>query len=257
MSNDLFFKDLRKKYFRNIVFGSSQSGKTYWLFNNVLPQLKDLYKTIIIFTKKDNNTLYKLYLDKLKFAQPLIYNIDDDIRKMIKGIYALQENNKSADGLRYLTNILIIFDDILDKKLFNSDLFLTLFTSSRHKQISTILLTQVSHDIINAKIKGNTSFFTLFNINNDSSFYYSLALIQGSIRKSSDDDLSINELRLKAKNYYNKYIKNKPYGSLVISDNATLYIMDNEFPCLLEKSIIDKQDVVQKEFNSLNIKSFF
>jgi len=196
----MFKKQIRNNFFRCLIYGSTGSGKTYFLLNTLIPMIKDQYDDIFVFTRSFNKKDYKDY--------PCVFKNHYNI---LKKLISVQEKKKEAKR----GNILIIWDDILDKKLFDKKEFKEQFINLRHLNVSLILLTQICNKIIATEMKGNTEFSVFFRINHRAQ---RRELIQKICECLDDEDELIDkQLIVKAKKIYKDKIKNKKYGYLIFN----------------------------------------
>jgi len=215
-----FMQSLKEDYFRLMIYGSSGSGKTYWLLHTLIPALKDSYDTIIVFTRSHNNAEYQKNI-------PDVAIINEDFGEVLGKIRKIQEKNikglNKDDQPIYHTRILLVWDDVLDKKLFNDKAFMSQFTNMRHLQTSTIVISQITNDIVNTGMKANTSHFVIFRING---YYQQIELFRmiesaiGNELLLAGIDVTEKELRRKAKKMYREEVAMVKYGHIMIDDNG-------------------------------------
>jgi len=222
-----FQTDLKKSYFRMLVIGSTGSGKSYFVSTKILPLLKDIYDDYVIFTRKFNIPFYKEQFSKHMDDRTPTFKTDiSTLLVDVKKIVEAQENNiKSYDNLGnpiYHTNIMFIFDDIIDEKLFKNDKFLEIFVNLRHLQISVILCSQIVNKAISTAIKANTNFFVFFRINSPEQLYFPINLLKGCLLKK-DINMSKWSLGTKAFGIYAQKVSNVEHGYVVISDSYNIY----------------------------------
>ena len=219
-------KAMRLNYFNAIFLGKTNSGKTYMLNNFVLPAIIDMYDVIVVFTRKNNVESYTDdIVKKLKFPKANLMFVVDHYLEQLNKLVILQENNidKNSEKLAYKSNILIIWDDVLDSKMFDSDMFTRQFTNFRHLQISVILLSQITNKIINTRIKGNITFNFIFRINNKRQKDEVYDLIEQSIINDNDmNDIDNKNSKDEAKKLYRECVLKNKYGHIVISEDGTI-----------------------------------
>jgi len=208
--------NLRDNFFNSIIYGKTKSGKTYFLLNIMYPMIRDLYDKVYIFSRASN---YKTY----KEAIPNCVFIDHDHGRAMKDLLNFQiyknideeKSKKDKHQTIYKDNFLIIWDDILDEKLFKDDIFKSQFFNGRHYQISVILLTQVSNKIITTDIKGNTQvsiYFKIVDVNQLNSCRRRIeeALVNQGYDEKKSQAMAVKIMR--------EEVINKDYGMIAISD---------------------------------------
>jgi vacuolar-type H+-ATPase subunit F/Vma7 len=216
---------LKDSYFRINIFGKTGSGKTYCLLNFIIPKLKDKYNEIVVFTKSHNNTQYNRKIKEIFKIAP--YIINKNFKVVLNKIKDIQEKNitgEDEDGHPiYGTNILLIWDDILDETLFKDQDFLDQFTNMRHLQCSIIVISQMANKTINTQMKANTSMFIYFKLTNEIQRREALNMLKESIMMSSDKVLGEKEAKNKAQKLWNKCVQKKKYGFIIITDDGSTY----------------------------------
>jgi hypothetical protein len=170
------------KPFRMIIFGSSGSGKTHFLESAIWPNIRNFntgfagdanrtkekrFDKVVVFTPAHNNSRYKKFYypevaEKIKREDGsigeniMIYNDVSTYPEIINAIKTRQISDvvmHKKDGVPvpklkedgnpvYKYDILMIFDDILDKKFVNSDEVANLFATFRNINISTVFIIQ-------------------------------------------------------------------------------------------------------------------
>lgn len=219
-------KEIKKKFFRMIVFGSSQSGKTYFVLNILLPSIINSYDTIYVFTTKGNKKSYENKFDELNLKKN-DQNYEIITKNYIEELENLRDQqednvigtNDIGENI-YGSNVLIIWDDILDGKVTKQKPFRDMFTNMRHLQFSTIFLTQIVNKVITTDMKANTSYFVIFKIGHYDQRREALKLIKGSIGLPTDSDKMAQAKALKC---YHENIQNPEYGYLIISERSELF----------------------------------
>jgi len=219
-------KKLNKNYFKMLIMGASNSGKSYFLMNTILPLLKKKYDEYCIFTREFNKREYQHTFRTKMRKEPRIYIGKDNILEKIRKIMnAQRENVKKYDkrGIPiYHTNILFIFDDIIDEKLFKEPLFMELFFNMRHMQISTILCAQLTNKAIATQMKGNTDFFVMFRIGDMYQRRFYEEIIGGCLLKCNPE-LTIPKTKEKARKIISERIMKIQYGYVICDNNSNIY----------------------------------
>jgi len=226
MSDKELIKKIKAGPFRMLIFGSSGSGKSHFLTHTMLPLIKTNYDEFVVFTRAFNKSFFqKMFQTKMKPHIPMFHIGIEGILDKIEDIKEKQmENVKTWDKYGnpiFRTNIMFVFDDILNEKLFKNDEFLEVFANLRHLQISTILCTQITNKVISTQMKCNTNFFVIFKLNDEIQQRFPLARIREAINK--DGIIESRKLKRKAINIYNDRLIRKKYGYLIIDDEAILY----------------------------------
>jgi len=228
MSRDLptdipeeFKKEIRSDYIRMVIFGSGKSGKTHALTEFVIKAIHDQYDSFIVFTRSHNKPVYQMIFKKIKKPVQIIIK---DFRTNLKRVRALQEKNETTDtdplgNPIYASNVLIIWDDILNKKLLASEEFLDQFSNMRHLQISTIMLTQVVNDVVTTGIKSNCNFTMIFKVKD----LYQRREMINMISESIEDDENFKSIKNKATKIYNDEIRRRKFGFVCLNEAGDIF----------------------------------
>jgi hypothetical protein len=136
--------------FRALIVGSSGSGKTNMVLDLILNHI--YYDKIYIYAKNLDQPIYEFleeFLNKAKDEGELIdYSINSELNEDLK------LDNFDNDG-----QTLIIFDDFITEK--DQHLISDLFVRGRHKNISTIYISQSYMDIPKL-IRKNSNYLALY-----------------------------------------------------------------------------------------------
>lgn len=223
---ETFRESIREDSFRICILGMSGSGKTYWLLNDLWHMIKDQYKVVVLFTRDHNVAQYKKVIGKMHYAT------SGFIEKLIE-LRALQMKNidKKATKLNedipvFKNRILVIFDDILDKRLFSDNVFMDLFTNMRHLDMSTILISQLTTGVLNTGIKSNCTHFAIFKIMDSFQRLPALRMIESAITNIYLEEgklLLPKESREKAILYYQNNVLRKRYGRILLDQDGNLF----------------------------------
>jgi len=231
--NDATIKAFREDYFRCIFYGGTKSGKTYLLLNSVLPSIIDQYDNVFIFTKKDNKTEYEHAMKAMGLPETHYKMVFSQYILQLKRIRMLQEINVNEQLSQkkgktvFNTNILVIWDDVLDEKLFNEPDFLDQFTNFRHLQISVILLSQITTKILNPRIKSNVKFYIFFRINDAHQRRECISILEGCILKANDRKSITTNAKFEADDLYRSVIGLGKWGHIVCDETGEiLHITD-------------------------------
>jgi hypothetical protein len=219
-----FGKDIKKDFFRLIVFGQTGCGKTYWLLNTLWPVLKHGYDEVFVFTKTHNA---KVYMNAIEG----VHIVTKDYKDTLIQIKQLQEQNitgEDKDGHPIFgSNILLIFDDVLDESLFKDREFMDIFTNMRHLQTSTVLISQITNKAINTRMKSNCSHFCIFRVND---FYQRLDLlrmIENAIANTMANAGRIipkGEAKSRSEKLYNDNVIRVEYGHIMLNERGDIFI---------------------------------
>jgi hypothetical protein len=217
-TND-FIQTLMDKYFRLIILGKSQSGKSYFLKNRIIKNVREYYDNLVIFTDEMNKNSYKVTYQPCTI---ITKKHDEVLKKMtdkIKQSFVYNENNeklysKNGDLLRP-HNSLFVFDDIFSPKLIKSEIFIQLLCILRHLQISVIFITQHSEIILSRLIKSQSDAIVLMKTSDQFSRNRFIDIIQTALINEFDD----KKRKEKAMRIYNEYVLNKKYGKVIVDLN--------------------------------------
>lgn len=158
-------------YFRLLVYGASNSGKTFFLLKKFLPRMlkSKAYDNFYVFAHEYSKHQYKQVLgDKMIFI-----NISENKINVIKIINAIQDkivvsnpnNNLWKNGTSmYPERNLILFDDYSDPKVTKDPTFSNLFTKFRHFQTSIIFVAQHLDKLTTPIMQSNATHFVFFKL---------------------------------------------------------------------------------------------
>lgn len=224
---------MKNKPFRCIIFGRSASGKTYLLLNEILPGIIDKFTIIFVMTRQHNRSRYKKALDQYLKGRSIRF-IYSDFGKHLDKIYNKQKDNTvkmngkevldEDDDPMFHDEILIIWDDVLDKKLFDSDDFKRSFNNFRHVHISTILLTQETNKTINPQIKSNNSLSIFFPLGSGGdSQRNEMFRCMGDCISAEKPLISPKDSKKIAANLYIEYVAKKKYGFICTTEYCGMF----------------------------------
>lgn len=185
---------------RIAVIGGSLSGKTTWVIQNILP----LFNYIHLFGKEHNLKVYKENANK--YARVKYHKKIDDLEK-IQGSKTVQQ--------------LVLFDDFVDTHFVGSDIARSFYSSSRHDNITVVVVAHAPNVVLTPFIKTSISMFVLCQyIPNKSfkelleEFWFSL-LAQDLISSKKIDNLD-KQCRLISEKILTDLFKYE-YSKLVVS----------------------------------------
>jgi len=221
---------LTEKYFRMLILGCSQCGKTYLVANSIIPAIKKNYSNFIVFTRSYNKDVYKKIFDRNNIPEDkqAIMTLDPTfIMLAISKLKATQEkyyekNDKDGHPI-YKSSILVIFDDILNENMMKSDAFLEIFANLRHLQISTILLSQITNKAITTQMKANTNYTFMFKLMGHAQQLYPIQLIEDCILKR-EPFIKKDNLNNKARKIYSDNVMSKKYGYIFVDSDMNMRI---------------------------------
>lgn len=245
-------KHIPKDSFRMIIYGATQTGKTYFLRHHLLEQVADKFDKIYVFTVNHNKDTYtKILHEKLKYIEGETYDVFTDpnpdfILQMISVLGALRDKMYKTDKYTdegdpiYGGEWLYVFDDILNKTLTSDPEFRALFVAGRHQGISVVMITQVTNDVITTAIKGNTDMVVIFPIYNTFQRREILARITEALIKRHDDrheEVNSNSLVHEARSILSEILGDtNKYRFIMIDQQNDIVVSpvqiknDNEMP---------------------------
>ena len=213
---DQLAEEIRNRYFNCFIYGMTGSGKTYFLMNVMYPIVKDLYQQVYVFSRATNFDEYKKAIPKCVF-------IAEQHLPLLKAIMKKQEiegvdevKTKSQHKTVYKENILFIWDDYLDLKTFKDDIFKSQFYNGRHYQISVIVMSQVTNNVITTDLRGNTGLSVYFRVSNSNQRTNAINAISECIY-NVNDEMSKRDVHNKANKMYGEYISGIKYGHMIIN----------------------------------------
>ena len=137
---------------RCLIVGSSGCGKTTLLLNFIYKDWVP-FKNLYVFSKSLEQDSYKKLQERYK-------NVEKEINQQISYFYADCEDLIKVDECKQ--NSLIIFDDCL---LENQDIIKEYFVRGRHKNISSIYLSQCYSMVDLRVIRNNLNMIIIFKQN--------------------------------------------------------------------------------------------
>lgn len=194
--NDYISPKIFNDNFRLIIYGNSNTGKTFLLKKIILNQKRFI----------GANTLDKIY-----YCTKHTTSVDDELREHVTVIIGLPSDEIIENQAR--KRILICLDD-LSSESFSSKNISSLFTDGRHSNVSIILLLQ--------------NFFTLGKFSRSCHLSCSHIIILKCLRDLNVISTLSRQMSPQnpsfLTNLYNKYINKEPYKHLLIS----LQVADND-----------------------------
>lgn len=248
--------------FRSLFVGCSQSGKSYFLTQKVLPVIQYQYDRVFVFTRPTSvpyyekhtwdwnanrehrvwnaksetaKELYKRWYGEPKYKRFICINDQPRTVPMaLNQITSSQDANalsklNDTDEKSFKYKLLIIFDDVLNEKLNNTDEMRDLFTNYRHYNISTIMLAQVSSVLTTTAMKNNINILVMAKM---PLLNMRKTLINDYIKNIMVDVYEDeDEAKRKADLLYNKVCKEMDHGLLIIDlDKSNIYWQGGHLP---------------------------
>jgi hypothetical protein len=152
-----------------IIAGSTMSGKSYFIINNLLPKILPQIDRLIICssTLSINNDYKQKYAENGK----TIFHIEKNIQESVKEIFQTQKDfyklrNEGVLKNDQIPSIAIICDDLCNNPLFYPNGYLSKESiRSRHYKISIIITTQ-RICAIGRVLRLNSAYFICFSTMN-------------------------------------------------------------------------------------------
>ena len=241
---------------RNIIFGASNSGKTFLLQKRIYPKIFKTYEYVFIITQITNNQGYismipnnyfmkevgsgiTKKMPQVEICNPLnVKEIENELQKIKK----FQEANMIRDykgnilkdingDIIYKYNVLLIFDDIVSKKLKDSDLFSNIFTTYRHWKITLIFLIQSIYGFIDSLMTSNTTYLTIYDLSGQRTAIISRFIIpvvnkhygRLKLQKKIDKYPSTMMIKEIANDIYNQYLLTPNSALIFDMENVEIY----------------------------------
>lgn len=230
-----FRKDIRGNYFRMVLFGSSNTGKSYFLKNYLLKLILDQYDCVVLFIT--DSIVYE-YIDtfrKLGFPDNCIRICTRNHLQCLQYMIAKQAMNRDIEKSKkmkkniFRSNLLFIWDDVLDPKITGEKIFVDQFTNYRHYQISIIFVAQITTKIITPQIRNNISFFGFFKLPDQYQKRILIDNIGACLNNANDAEKPFynNEYCHDAESLYKDIIGSKDYGHIIINGKNVIVHMTN------------------------------
>lgn len=216
-------KNVNRGYFRMLIFGASNSGKSTFLLRKLWPILTKKYEKVILISPEFNHTQYRKVIgNKLTFKSTECgtKEIIAYITALKEGIIKNMQTGETKSGIpTYKYNTLLIFDDVYIKNLNKDDNFISIFSSFRHIQVSTIYLAQNIENMTTPTMRINSTFIVYFRLPGRGG---------KTAIKDIGDQLFINddkERTAKAFYIYKERVLNIKYGCIILDIEKTkIYI---------------------------------
>lgn len=259
-------KEIFKGTFRSLIIGSSESGKSYFLTQRVLPNIQDQYDRVFIFTRETNRGFYEkqtwdwrankerrdwVKMGKVKreaykswYGNPehkrfvAINTSPSTIQANIEMIAQSQNATKlyhsngkvKKDELgndMYKYKLMLIFDDVIDERINKSQEVINLFTHYRHINISTFMLLQTSTVQIPTIVKNQTTILVMAKMHSSD---MRKRIMNEFVRCIVEDYYSNNDdIKIAMHDLYKNTCKDYKYG-LLISNKNRLYHQCGNIP---------------------------
>lgn len=162
-------KNVDIDYFRLLIYGASNSGKTFFVLKKFLPRMikSKAYDRFYIFAQQYSKQQYEEVLgDKMIFI-----NISESKMNVLKIIETLEKNitasvcGKWKNGEdKYPHRNLILFDDFSDPKVTKDPIFSNIFTRFRHYQTSVIFIAQHLDKLTTPLMQSNATHYVFFRL---------------------------------------------------------------------------------------------
>lgn len=216
--NQYNLDSLLAQHFRMIVFGSSGSGKTYYICNKIIPVLLEKYQAFFVISPNYNGGVYPKHLPKTTMTiDSTKFHKGDGLPEKLKQIeFVLQSYKKK--GVKdqhghaiFKYNSCIILDDVLSEKDAKSDELPNMFMRFRHYNCSLIFTSNSCTRIVSQAMIANSTHLIHFRFTakprNDA---------KHMIENYIDCKGTEKEIKKEVEKVYTKYLDEKKYGCLII-----------------------------------------
>ena len=196
-------------FFRMLIVGASQSGKTKMLLDLWESVLSDQYHEIYVFTIEDNKEFYRV-----NFGTKHVYTNEQTCILDIESIIAAQR--KPSNILRYdqdkkpvyKKRILIVFDDIISESLVKTPTISQLFGAGRHSYISTVFIIQHPKSVVSTFMKGQITHLLMFKTVTPSAREWCVEMLAYAGRSKVEN----KDIMREAKRLYDDVVLDIKYG---------------------------------------------
>ena len=221
------------KNYRCIIYGSTDTGKSYYLANMIYPEIKDLFHKIFVFSKTSNKGFYEKHYGK----NILFFTNKSEFKNLITKIRNKQTDKKNIKGVDeegnpiYKKRLLFIFDDVISEKLVKSEEFGDLFTNGRHDAITTFFLIQTCSVVVSTLMKNNVEISVICRfLNRNMKNRITMDLIDpiDYYYTNKGKNISEKELRIKTNKIYNKIVLNQEYGKIILCHKKCVIYYDSK-----------------------------
>jgi len=221
---------------RILILGPTNSGKTYFFQKLLFPKMQKKYDYVYIITQPTNIDSYKEMIPKNEYKvekefgiitykkRPIVeIIIPDNYYDIIEKIELIEKKQKETN---FKYNVLIIYDDIIDKKLLLSSKFSAGFMTYRHWNISIVFIIQTLNKEITPKLYDNSEFVFFFNFPQGIKFIkehfinpaVNMSIFEMYNKKKIKKNISDNDKSTLSNMIYSKFLIEK-YKGLVTHEN--------------------------------------
>jgi GTPase SAR1 family protein len=198
--NNIIESNKNCQTFRAVVLGMSGSGKSTFLKGLLNLLFKDKKSIIICFTMPFN------YLFYAGCCNIVYTNTNKDF--ILDKLDALLNDETIKKYKTY-----IIFDDVIDSALVDSDIFKRFVMTSRHQNINLIMLIQTYYEYLNRVLKENVTHYILFKMNENRIIR---AICRDIIANIYDIEDNEDDNFKKALKLYKDEIINKQFNNILV-----------------------------------------
>lgn len=219
------YNSLRWQPNRIVIVGKTGCGKTYQC-KKIISTLEDVYDRVYLFLPTGLHGEYmdlaELDLDirivPIDHTDQIIMKIEDIKQERMNTVLDdVKGKKKFKDDKRWC----LVFDNIMRKKLCDSDVFGNLFFAGRHLDLDLIFISQYAFKYLNNAHKENTShFFLLKNNFTPASMIFYRQTINSGMSARLTYNMNGELLKSITKSIIGKYIVENERGCVVVDENA-------------------------------------
>lgn len=217
---------LNNDFFRMILFGASQSGKTHCILHKLLPVLKKRYHRVILISPQNIKGQYQQIIPKHAFSYINCHEFKkgyemSDVLKMLQQLIENTKIGRTQDGHdKFKFNTLIILDDAVSEKV-DPQLQLA-FCRMRHYQCSIVFVSQHTAVLTSPMMISNSNYILLFNMTGSNKLKC-CNILSSYVNGSSEKDIKGKSMRL-----YDEWVVNsykKSYHCLFLVDGSQIFYL--------------------------------
>lgn len=219
IEKEYILNNINRGYFRMLIFGASNSGKSTFVLTKLWSVLTKKYEKVFLISPEFNHNQYKKVIGKkltCKDTSRGTKDVINYIKNLKDGIIKNMKTGETKSGIpTYKYNTLLIFDDVFIKDLNRDDSFISIFSSFRHIQVSTIYLAQAIEIMTTPIMRTNSTYIVYFRLPGRGS---KVAM------KDIENQLFINDDKKRkdiASNLYIVNVNNKKYGHIFLDIEKT------------------------------------